>query len=364
MKQIIRILLLVIATLTFNNQTLFSAANPGEEEANRIDLIDKVLDHHYLDFQPIGYLELPRLIYAEDGFHFYSSTTAALNSGEGFVDRAYLDMEPETHNGTIVPGSYALEREEGQGEIIMDFSITSHLIWFWLGAIVTLAIFLPLAKKYRQGVGRRSEPKGAFQNLFETIVIFVRDDVARPNIGPKYKTFTPYLLTVFFFILFMNLFGLMPWGVSSTADITVTAVLAVMTFLATQLFATKDHWKHIFWFPGVPVPIKILMIPIELIGQFTKPFALCIRLFANMASGKILIFALLGTIFIFDDFFGPGVAYSSSVLWVGLTLFVYLIKAFIAFIQAYVFIILSALFIGLAVEEHDHEHEHAAEHAH
>ncbi len=355
MINLFRTAFLVIIIL-LANCTVANAETDKSPEENRVDLIGKVLDKYYLDFAPLGKVELPRIIYDEEGLHFFRSTTHAINSQRGFTDAAFLDSG-QIPTGHVKPVSYELARTNGT-EIKMDLSITNHLFFFWLAAFVTMGIFIPLSGKYRQGIGRTSEPKGGFQNLFETFVIFIRDDIAKSNIGEKYEKFTPYLLTVFFFILFMNLFGLMPWGVSSTADITVTAVLALFTFFFTQAYASKDHWQHIFWFPGVPTPIKFILLPVELIGLFTKPFSLCIRLFANMASGKILIFALLGLIFIFDGLFGAVVAYGTSWLWIALTLFVYLIKAFIAFIQAYVFTILSALFIGMAVEEHHHE-EHA-----
>ncbi len=335
-----------------------AVAEANSENENRVDLIGKVVDHYYLDFKPLTTIELPRLIYDEGQFYAFRSTTALLNTSDRFVDAAYVDADPVTEEGVIKPATYQIVRTDGSSPQF-DFSITSHLVYFWFAAFLVFAIFLPLATKYRKGIGKNTEPQGAFQNIFETLVVFIRDDIALQNIGPKkYRTFTPYLLTVFFFILFMNLFGLMPWGVSPTADITVTAVLALLTFSATQLFAGKDHWKHVFWFPGVPVPIKFILMPVELIGLFTKPFALCIRLFANMASGKILIFSLLGTIFIFAELFGPATAYGTSWIWVLLTLFVYLIKALVGFIQAYVFTILSALFIGLAVTEHSEEHAH------
>ncbi len=354
MKQFLRFIFLILLFTT--GITVISKADSGNE--NRVDLIGKVVDHNYLDFKPLATIELPRLIYDDGSFYFYRSTTSLLNTSENFTDAAYVDFEPTVEEGRIVPATYNIVRTDGQPPAF-DFSITSHLVFFWIAAIVMFLIFIPLSTRYRLGTGRISEPRGAFQNLFETLVVFIRDDIALQNIGPaRYQQFTPYLLTVFFFILFMNFFGLMPWGVSSTADITVTAVLALLTFSATQIFASKDYWKHVFWFPGVPVPIKFILMPVELIGLFTKPFALCIRLFANMASGKILIFSLLGTIFIFSDLFGSGVAYGTSWIWVLLTLFVYLIKALVSFIQAYVFTILSALFIGLSVSDHSEEHAH------
>lgn len=354
MKQFYRFLFLLLL-FTVGLSVISKAAS---EDENRVDLIGKVVDHYYLDFKPLGTVELPRLIYDKGEFYFFKSTTSLLNSSERFTDEAYVDSEPTVENGVIKPETYHIVRSDGSSPRF-DFSITSHLIYFWLAAFLTIFIFVPLAFKYRKGTGRHTEPKGAFQNIFETLVVFIRDDIALQNIGnQKYLKFTPYLLTVFFFILFMNIFGLMPWGVSSTADITVTAALALFTFAITQLFATKDHWKHVFWFPGVPVLIKFMLMPVEFIGLFTKPFALCIRLFANIASGKILIFSLLGTVFIFSDLFGPGVAYGTSWIWVLLALFVYLIKALVAFIQAYVFTILSSLFIGLTVAEPNEDGTH------
>ncbi|MEX0780441.1 MAG: F0F1 ATP synthase subunit A [Balneolales bacterium] len=351
MTQLFRITILLILFTAVTSQLSFSAE---QNDDNTVDVVGKVLDHYYIDFSPVGTLELPRFFYDEEGLHFFSSTTAAINS-DAFTDEAYLE-EDVPANANLKPFTYHIVRVDQQ-PILFDFSITSHLVFFWLSAFVTIAIFIPLTKRYKAGTGKETEPKGAFHNLFETFVVFIRDDIAKPNIGPDYIKFTPYLLTVFFLILFMNLFGLMPWGVSSTADITVTAVLALMTFMITQLSASKEYWKHIFWFPGVPFYIRIILFPVEFIGIFTKPFSLAIRLFANMASGKILIFSILGIIFVFNNLFGSGIAYATAPIWILMTLFVFLIKAFIAFIQAYVFTILSALFIGMALVEHEEVHE-------
>lgn len=348
----------VILPLLFFVFVSSAAALAADDKENRIDLIGKVVDKHYLDFKPLTTIELPRLIFDEGSIHVFRSTTSLLNTSDRFIDAAYVDFEPVIKNGKIKPSSYKIVRTDGS-PVAFDFSITNHLVYFWLAAFLTLAIFLPISAKYKKGAGRTSEPQGAFQNMFEILVIYIRDEIALQNIGPeKYLKFAPYLLTVFFFIVFMNFFGLMPWGVSPTADITVTAALAILTFSITQIYANKEHWKHVFWFPGVPVPIKFILMPVEIIGLFTKPFALCVRLFANMASGKILIFSILGSIFIFNELFGPGLAYASSWAWVFLALFVYLIKALVSFIQAYVFTMLSALFIGMAVADHSDEHGH------
>jgi len=194
-------------------------------------------------------------------------------------------------------------------------------------------------------------------------VIFVRDEIALANIGPaKYMKYTPYLLTAFFMILFMNLFGLMPWGVTSTADVIVTAALAMFTFVITQFAGSKDYWKHVFAMPGVPKMMLVILTPVEILGLFTKPFALTVRLFANMSSGKMLVYSVLGMIFIFGDLFGPAVGIGSSLVWVSFTIFIYAIKVFAAFLQAYIFTMFSALYIGIAAEEHDHSHEHQGAH--
>ncbi|MCH8496470.1 MAG: F0F1 ATP synthase subunit A, partial [Balneolales bacterium] len=174
----------------------------------------------------------------------------------------------------------------------------------------------------------------------------------------KYMRFTPYLLTAFFMIMFMNLFGLMPWGDSATANIAVTAALAFTTFVITQFSGTLDHWKHVFWFPGVPAWIRIILTPVEIIGLFTKPFALTVRLFANMASGKVLVYSIIGLIFVFSGIFGDAVAWGTSWIWILFALFIYVIKIVVSILQAYIFTMLSALFIGMAVAEHDHDHDH------
>jgi F-type H+-transporting ATPase subunit a len=161
----------------------------------------------------------------------------------------------------------------------------------------------------------------------------------------------------------MNLFGLLPWGVTATADITVTGILAAFTFFLTQWNGSKDHWEHVFMFPGVPPLMRVILTPIEILGLFTKPLALAVRLFANMLSGKIMIICILGLIFIFTEFFGAIFGAGSSILVVPLTVALYVLKAFVGVLQAYIFTLLSAVFIGMAAEEHDHHEEGAEAHA-
>ncbi len=311
------------------------------EEGAPIDVMGQVRNHNYLTVAG-AHIPLPRILLAGGEWYFYPSTEAAVESGNFIVDHHVLMPA----NG---------------GEITLDLSITSHLMYFWFGFGLTLVLTLAMARKYRKGTGRETEPKGWFQNTFETTFLFIRDTIAKNNIpANKYERFVPYLFTVFVGILFMNLFGLFPWGATATADITVTAVLALFTFVLTQWNGTKDHWEHVFWFPGVPKWVRVILTPVEFIGLFTKPFALCIRLFANMLSGKIMIICFLGLIFIFAELFGSIAGWSISFFAVPLTVAIYVLKAFVALIQAYIFTLLSAVFIGMATEEHGaHDMEHA-----
>jgi F-type H+-transporting ATPase subunit a len=243
-------------------------------------------------------------------------------------------------------------------------SITSHLIFVWIGIALTLIITYLASSRYKKGIGRETEPRGGWQNTFEVLFLFVQDQIAKEFIPEgKYKKFVPYLFSIFMAITFLNLFGLMPWGAAATANLTVTATLAAITFVITQYNGTKDHWQHVFAYPGVPKWALIILTPVEILGLFTKPFALAIRLFANMLSGKIMIVSILGLIFIFTDLFGAGVGVSTSIFWVLLTAALYFLKALVAFIQAYVFTLLSAVFIGMAAEEHHHEHDTSVAHA-
>jgi F-type H+-transporting ATPase subunit a len=198
--------------------------------------------------------------------------------------------------------------------------------------------------------------------MLETVIVYVRDEIARPNLGEKTGKYLPYLLTVFFFILTCNLLGLVPFGATATANISITVVLAVFTFIVTQFAGTKDYWGHIFNPPGVPLALKPILIPIEFIGIFTKPFALAIRLFANMTAGHLVILNLIGLIFIIGRTFGTGAGYGTGVAASFMVLFVYGLELLVSFIQAYVFTILSALFIGMATAEHEHDHDHAEDH--
>lgn len=232
----------------------------------------------------------------------------------------------------------------------LDFSITKNVFSMLMSLLILFLVFSAVGRSY----GKNDKAPKGLAGFMEPLVLFVRDDIAIPNIGEhKYAKFMPYLLTVFFFIWINNLIGLIPFFPFSsnlTGNIVFTGVLALFTFILTTVNGTKDYWKHILT-PDVPWLLYPIMIPIEIIGMFTKPFALMIRLFANITAGHIIILSLVSLIFIFKTWLISPV----SGLFV---IFMSTLELLVAALQAYVFTLLSALFIGMAVQEHDHGHGH------
>ncbi len=229
----------------------------------------------------------------------------------------------------------------------IDISITRNVFMMWVSVAVLLFIFISAAKRYRKD--ENYVPKG-IASFVEPLIIFVRDEIARPMIGEKrYRKYMPYLLTIFFFIWLNNIFGLIPIvnGANLSGNIAFTFTLAVFTFIITSFSGNKNYWKHIFWMPGVPVPMKIFLMPIEIIGIFTKPISLMIRLFANITAGHIIILALMSLIFIFKTVAVAPVS-------VAFALFISIIEIVVTAIQAYIFTVLSALYFGMATEEEHH----------
>lgn len=235
----------------------------------------------------------------------------------------------------------------------LDFSITKNVASLFFTTILLFIMFLGLAKTYKNGPNNL--PKG-FARALEPMVIYVRDEMAVPNIGKdKYKKFMPYLLSVFFLIFLLNLLGLTPLGFNVTGSISVTACLAIFTFIITQFSANKDYWKHMFWMPGVPVPMKIMLAPIEVLGAIIKPFSLMVRLFANIIAGHSVVFGLIAIIFVMKEALGTGGAVGVGFL---LSTFLVFLEILVAFLQAFIFTMLSSLFIGMAVAEHEHDEAH------
>lgn len=248
------------------------------------------------------------------------------------------------------------EHHHPTNERPLDFSITKNVVSLLFTSALLFFLFVGLAKTYK--TSHNNLPKG-FSRVLEPLVIYVRDEIARPNIGEKkYKKFMPYLLTVFFLIWLLNLLGLTPLGINVTGNIAVTLCLAAFTFFITQFSANKDYWGHIFWMPGVPVPMKLVLAPIEVLGMFTKPFSLMIRLFANITAGHTVVMGLIAVVFIMKEQLTTGGATAVSL---ALTLFISVIELLVAFLQAYIFTMLSSLFIGMAVQDHHHDEHHSAD---
>ncbi len=234
------------------------------------------------------------------------------------------------------------------GSLTFDLSVTKHVVFLWLAAFILAVVAIAAARKNL----RRSVPTG-IGNLMEVLLVFVRDEIVLPNMGPGGIRYIPYLLTTFFFILIMNLLGLLPYGASATANISVTGGLALMAFIMIQVSAVRaqgigGYFAHLTG--GVHWALWPVMVPIEILGMFTKSFALCMRLFANMSAGHIVIFSFIGLIFLFKSYF---IAPAS----VGFALGVALLELFVALLQAYIFTMLTALFMGLGMQAGHDEHE-------
>jgi F-type H+-transporting ATPase subunit a len=280
------------------------------------------------------------LISKESGLNVFSSRRLA----QGKVYKGFKLEEEGALKGKIVTVDSGGKIDEEN--LPLDLSMTKTVIGMLSSAIVGLILFLSLARSYKKtGI---SYPKG-IQRFLEPVIMFIRDDIAIPNLGHKYEKFMPYLLTVFVFIIINNIMGLIPFpppfGANVTGNIAITFMLATCTFLVTQFSGNKAYWKHVFATPGVPFWLLPVMIPVEMIGLISKPFALMIRLFANITAGHIVVLSLICLIFIFDSLALAPV----SIFFV---IFMDCLELLVAFLQAYIFTLLSALFISMAVEEH------------
>ncbi|MFZ1808051.1 MAG: F0F1 ATP synthase subunit A [Cyclobacteriaceae bacterium] len=327
-----RVLLIIL--LFIGNSAPSWAADAAEEESFDVSgvIIHHVLDDHIWHFFDghYGTLYLPVIVYsAERGLDVFSSSN--------FYDE---------HHNLIPYNGYKLEHSHiylGEKQVL-DLSITKNVAMLFLTAIVLLWVLGAAARGAKKNAGKA--PKG-IQSFMEPIILFVTDEVIKPNAGPKANKYVPYLLTLFFFILFGNLLGLLPGAGNLTGNIAVTMTLAAFTFLITNLSGNKAYWSHIFWTPGVPLPLRPILLMVEVIGIFTKPIALFIRLFAAMTAGHIVLLSIMSLTFIFHSWI---VGVGSSILVV----FISLIELLVAGIQAYVFTLFSSLYIGLATAEHEH----------
>jgi len=277
----------------------------------------------------------------------YSST-----KGLQLFSSAKFEHGHASYNG------YRLEEEkvisEDATESFYDVSITKNVAQMLFSAILIFVLFTSIAKSYKS-YGVTSAPRGK-QSFFEPLITFVRDDIAKGNIGHGSEKFVPYLLTVFFMILINNVFGMIPIGANLTGNIAFTLVLSVATMIVTNINGNKNYWSHIF-LPHAPKAIWPILIPIEIVGILTKPFALMIRLFANMTAGHIIVISLVGLIFVFKSIYIAPVS-------IAFALFIDVLECLVAFLQAYVFTMLTALFIGSAVADHNEDGAHTTDDDH
>ena len=302
---------------------------------------------------------LPVIVKCKDGgdWHCFSSKhVCELKEGETYEHKGARFYVPPINAGQY-PGKLVEVKADGSLSRPFDISFTKNAFGIFLVCGFMLAFFLPAARKYKK------DPMATptkYQGLVEWLTYMVFDGIIRPNIPEKkVNKFAPYLLTVFFFIFFANLFGLIPFfpfSANVTGNLSITIVLALLTFFFVNAFGNKHYWKEIFW-PDVPVFLKAfpLMPIIEVISAIIKPFALMVRLFANILAGHIVIMVLMGLIFIIGGMYGVGMGSVTSVISIFMTIFMFALELLVAYIQAYVFTILSSLFIGLAQQEPEHE---------
>lgn len=350
-------------------------ADEGEEEYNASEeILHHILDTHdwhitdiptgtdehgKTTYTPIA-LHLPWLFYSSrDGLVFAANSHALIEKGYA-AHHEHLYALKESAHPEMDHGHLASWEEEWVDESVsvMDLSLTKTGLQMILIGLLLVWVFTSIARAYSRREGEA--PKG-MQSLFEPLIIFVRDEIAKEYLPKGFAIrFTPYLLTLFFFIWFANLFGLMPFNSNIAGNISVTAALAVLTFIITTAKGSKDYWIHIFNTPGVPAALKFvipLMPVVEIIGMFTKPFALAIRLFANISAGHFMVLSLISLIFIMGDA-GEKAAGAFGIMPISIlfTIVIFALEMIVAIIQAYIFTLLTAVFVGMAMETHDDHH--------
>ncbi|SFA48756.1 ATP synthase F0 subcomplex A subunit [Pedobacter suwonensis] len=316
-------------------------ANHGKEKFEPTKVImEHIADSHMWHLWGHTSLPLPVILYTPNGLEVFSSGN--FHHGEHDYNGKYNNYRLEEDHIKVVGADGKVDEEASKA--VLDFSITKNVAAMFVAILVILIVFISVAGAYKKRAGKA--PRG-LQSFIEPVVLFVRDDIAKPNIGHKYAKFMPYLLTTFFFILFNNLFGLIPifpGGANVTGNIALTFVMALGTLIIVNINGNKYYWKHIFR-PDVPFWLYPIMIPVELIGIISKPFALMVRLFANITAGHIIVLSLISLIFIFETL-------AIAPVSVAFVLFMDVLELLVAFLQAFIFTLLTALFIGMAVEEH------------
>jgi F-type H+-transporting ATPase subunit a len=333
----------------------------GEEGGKKVlnvagEMFSHVGDAHTWHITGPVSIPLPVIVYSEtQGLQMFSSSAF----GHHFHKLEGTELErSESANGFYLERGIKEKIIAEDGSKVYDFSITKNVIAMLLSVALLLWIMLSIGKKYKRE-GASKAPSG-FQNAVEPVITFIRDEVAKPNLGYKYMKFMPLLLTIFFFIWINNLLGLLPLGFNFTGNIAVTLCLAIVSFIVMLVNANKHFWSHLLNPPGVPQGIKQLLVLIEIISLFVKPIALTIRLFANILAGHIIILSVVFMIFIFANI-NTGVGVAFAPVSVAFSIFMFMIELLVAAIQAFIFTNLTAVFIGQAIEE-AHHHDDASDH--
>jgi F-type H+-transporting ATPase subunit a len=355
MKKITFLLFLVsFVSVAQHNEDTAVKKNP-EEKSLKVT-IKEYINHHLLDSYDFGLysftddhgktihrgLPLPIILW-DGGLKVFLSSKFHHGETVAEVDGSYYKVDHNKIYKTDSSGVITYDAEHHATNVKpLDFSITKNVVFIFLVGLLMFFMFTRMAKNYK----KNALPKG-MGRLLEPVILYIRDDIAIPNIGKKhYKRYMSYLLTVFFFVWIINLLGLTPLGVNVTNNIAVTFALALITFVITNFTANKNYWKHIFWMPGVPKLMRIVLAPIELLAIFIKPFSLMIRLYANITAGHIVLMSIIGLMFVFKSWIGSPLSF-------GLAFALSLLELLVAALQAYIFTMLSALYFGSAVEEHD-----------
>ena len=361
MGKSLKILLFVVFSL-FSGIIVFAENNPKEDvDEQQFDALGMIMHHisdshswHVISFEKKDgsvfdlSVPLPVIVYYQGSLHVFLSS--AFHHEQEVVQKGdhYFKLHHDKIYVTDASGELTYS-EDGipANNKPLDFSITKNVASMWMSVLLLLALFIPAARKYK---GKPEMPSGV-QSFLEPLILFVRDDIVIEQIGEKKADrFMPFLLTVFYFVWINNIIGLVPFfpgGSNVSGNISFTLVLAVITFIMININGTKTYWKHIFATPGVPAPVRVILIPVEIISVFTKPFALMIRLFANITAGHIIILSLTALIFVLKTVYVAPVT-------ILLTLFMFMLELLVGLLQAYIFTLLSALFIGMAVHEEEH----------
>ncbi|WP_341215322.1 F0F1 ATP synthase subunit A [uncultured Wocania sp.] len=344
--------------ISFAGYATEDSDNKDDKEFNAKEMIlhhvKDAHEFHLFDWKgkPIS-IPLPIILWTDNGLTtFMSSEFHHDDSGKIVVEKnggKFVKFHEKIYQleAGVSAVSFDAEHHPINASKPLNISITRNVFMMWVSVIVLLLIFFATARRYKKS--EDNVPTG-IAGFIEPLVIFVRDEIGKPMIGEhKYKRYMPYLLTIFFFIWINNIFGLIPIlnGANLSGNIAFTCTLAVFTFIITTFSGNKNYWKHIFWMPGVPVPMKIFLMPIEIIGMFVKPISLMIRLFANITAGHVIILALMSLIFVFKSV-------AIAPVSVAFSLFITVIEIIVTAIQAYIFTILSALYFGMATEEEHH----------